>query len=76
MILVKFERSEFFGDEAAKSSLVKVAVFGTVANHTDFVILPLTYEEYDELCVPLYAGLPTTSEIVGGVDPPHGANGM
>ena len=76
MILVKFKQSEFFGDEAGKSPQVKVAVFGAVANTTDFFILPLTYEEYNEKYVPLYTGLPTTSEIVGGVDPPHGANGM
>ena len=71
---MKFTRSEFFGDESGKSSLVKIAVSGSVPNVTDFFILPLTYEEYNENYVSLNSGFPTTSELVGGVDPPPGAN--
>ena len=51
-------------------------MFGAVAKATDLFILPLTYEEYNEIYVPLYTGLPTISEVVGGMNPPHGANGM
>ena len=52
-----------------------IAVFGTAPNATDFFILPLTYENYTEMEMPLHTDLPTISELVGGVDPPYGASG-
>ena len=76
VILVKFKRSEFFGDEAVDHSPVKVFVSGTVANDYDFFILPLSYEEYNDTYLPSDPDLPTISEIAGGADLPHGANGI
>ena len=77
MISVKFTKSEYFGDESVTSAVVKVqaAVLGTIANATDFYILPLTYGKYNEMNVTLHTNLPTISELVGGVDPPPEANG-
>ena len=65
----------YIGEESDTSALVTVAVFGTVSTATDFIILPMTYEKYNEMEMPLYTSLPTTSELVGGMDLPHGANG-
>ena len=74
-ILVKFKKSVYIGEESDTSAPVTVAVSGTVSNATDFFILPMTYENYNELAVLSHTDLPTTSELFGGVDLPHGASG-
>ena len=64
----------YTGEESDTSALVTIAVSGTVSNATDFFVLPVTYEIYNEMEMPSHMDLPTISELVGGVDPPHGAS--
>lgn len=76
VILVKFARNEFFGNEAGERSVVKISVVGTVTIATDFFILPLTYEQYNEQFMSTLTDPVTVAEIVGDINLPPGANGM